>query len=235
MHSRYSLSLIVWCAAVVWAGALPRAFAQDIFVTPIPNVPFSAVVNVERSAVESNGSVVVTKTIRDIHRDSQGRIYNESREFVPVTSAKMPNVERIHLYDPKTRVSTMIDMQGRTFWTRTLNRPPETVPPALTASPSGNTLPQNEFTTKEDLGMHEIDGVLAHGVRETQTIQSHGSGEKELVIADEYWYSDELRINLMIQHNDPRKETVKLTVSQVTRAEPDPAVFEVPRGYQQQK
>jgi hypothetical protein len=211
------------------AIATPAAAAQDIFVTPIPNVPFSGVVNVERSYVRPDGSIVIFKTIREIDRDSRGRIHNESRVFVPVSDTNTPPVVRIHLYDPQTRISTILNPRERTFWTQTVNNPPPTVPPAPRyASAIQQGLPQNEFTREEDLGVHEFEGLLAHGFRETQTLP--GTGE-ETVITDEYWYSDELRINLMIKHSDPRTGTVTLTVTQVARIEPAPSLFEIPDGY----
>lgn len=230
MRLRFSLAAICWLVLLAFAIAAADASAQDIFVTPIPGAPFSGVVNVERSIGQSDGSIVTLKTNRDIGRDSRGRIHNERRTLVPVSSTKTPEVESIHLYDPQTRLSTMLNPQERTFWTETVNRPPSTVPPALLASPTGNNLPQNDFTRQEDLGIHEIEGLAAHGVREIQTIPPE-NGDKEVVITDEYWYSEELRINLMIKHSDPRTGTVTMTVAQVMRTEPDPALFEIPDGY----
>jgi hypothetical protein len=114
----------------------------------------------------------------------------------------------------------------------TVNRPPETVPPALLASPAANSLPQNEFAREEDLGTRQMEGLAVHGVRETQTIPAeNGSTGKEIVITDEYWYSEDLRINLMIKHSDPRTGGVTMTVTQVKRTEPEPALFDVPEGY----
>jgi hypothetical protein len=207
----------------------PPASAQDVFVTPIPNAPFRAVINVERSVVEPDGSVVNLKTIRDISRDSRGRIHNESRLLVPVASTETPGVIRIHLYDPETRISTILNPKEQTFWTMTLNHPPSVVPPSVRyASPTDNGLPQNEFTKEEDLGIHDMEGVPVHGVRESQTMPDEN---KQIVITDEYWYSDDLRMNLMIRHSDPRRGTVTMTVNQVTRTKPDPALFEIPEGY----
>src|SRR5579864_4855485 len=115
--------------------------------------------------------------MRDICRDSRGRIRNESRALVPVSDIKPPQIVSIHLYDPQSRISTMLNPQVRTFWTQTVNHPPATVPPALLdASPTGDTLPQNEFTKKEDLGIRDIEGLPSHGVRETQTIPAESSG-----------------------------------------------------------
>jgi hypothetical protein len=81
-----------------------------------------------------------------------------------------------------------------------------------------------------------MEGVSVHGVRETQTIAVESSGTgAEIVITDEYWYSADLRINLMIKHSDPRTGSVTMTVTQVSRLEPDPAMFEIPEGYKPPK
>jgi hypothetical protein len=217
---------------------VPPSSAQDgpdIFVTPIPNVPFHAFVDVQRSVVQRDGSVQNFKTYREIGRDSHGRIHNEARKLIKASSNKEPKLLHIHLYDPQTRISTMIDPASQTFWTRAVNHPPSTVPPSIRyAGPADNGAPQNEFTKQEDLGMRDIEGVPAHGVRETQVIPAEASETgKEIVITDEYWYSDDLRINLIVQHIDPRTETVTLSVLQITRAEPDQSFFEIPDGYVQ--
>jgi hypothetical protein len=218
---------------IVIAALVPLACAQNIFVTPIPNAPFSAVIDVQRSFVQPDGAVVNVKTLRQIARDGHGRIHNEARELVPVSSSQTPQVRRIHLYDPETRVSAILDPHEKTYWTTIVNRPPATVPPALLdASPVGDMLPANEFTKREDLGMSEMEGVSVHGVRHAQTLPADASGTgKEVVVTDEYWYSEELRINMLIKHNDPRMGSVTMTVTQVSRREPNSGMFEIPPGY----
>lgn len=233
---RFSLTSFSWWVLLAVATAAPGALAQagpDVFVTPIPNAPFSGEIKVERSLVQVGGSIVNLKTMRHIARDSQGRIYNESRELVPVSDTKTPQVVVIHLYDPQTRISARLNPKDRTFWVGTVNHPPATVPPALLqASPTGNNLPQNEFTKEEDLGVNEMEDLPVHGVREIQIIPAEKGGTgKEIVIKDEYWYSDDLRINLVIKHSDPRMGSVTMTVTKVTRTEPDSALFEIPHGY----
>ncbi|MGB6385957.1 MAG: hypothetical protein WBD25_04880 [Terriglobales bacterium] len=233
MRLLFFLPAVSWLVFLAAGITAPDASAQDIFVTPIPNAPFSGVVNVERSRVQDDGSIINFKTIRDISRDGRGRIHNEARVLVPVSDNKTPRVVRIHLYDPQTRISTILNPAERTFWTETVNHPPSTAPPALRyASPTGDGLPQNEFTKEEDLGIQEMEGLAVRGVRESQVIPDENSGTgKEIVITDEYWYSDDLRINLMIRHSDPRRGTVTMTVAQVVRTEPDPSLFQIPDGY----
>ncbi|HKT89162.1 MAG TPA: hypothetical protein VJQ59_12025 [Candidatus Sulfotelmatobacter sp.] len=209
-----------------------RASAQDIFITPIPGVPFSGIIKVERTTVEPDGSIVNFRTTREIGRDGQGRIHNEMRSLLPVGSEDTPKLILIRLYDPRTRESATLDAQKKLFWVRTVNRPPATVPPALIASPTGSTLPQNDFAKQEDLGMHEIGGVLAHGIRQVQPIPAENGG-KGVVVTDETWYSEELRINLIVKHSDPRSGSVNMTVDQISRTEPDAAFFQIPDGYKQ--
>jgi hypothetical protein len=236
MSWRFSLTLGLYLLFLTFVSSPPEARAQtgpDIFVTPIPNSPFTGEIEVERSIVRPDGVVVNMRTARKIGRDNRGRIFNEARTLVPASGGQFPQVETIRLYDPETRISTMLNVHGRTFWTMIVRRPPATMPPALVeATPAGDTLQQNAFTAKEDLGIREIGGVPAHGVRETQKIPVDGKASgQQISVIDEYWYSDDLRINLMIKHSDPRTGSVKMTVGEIQRAEPDPALFEVPAGY----
>ena len=232
LTSLLGVSLLVFLCVTIAAPAAVAQARLDIFVTPVPNAPFSGTINVERSSVQSDGSVINLRTVRDIGRDSRGRIYNESRMLLPATSPEIPQLVGVHLYDPQTRVSTQLNAREHTFTQGTVNRPPETVPPAFLDASQSNPHPQNQFTREDDLGIHEIDGVPVHGVRETQSIPAeNGDPAKAILITDEYWYSEDLRINLVIQHSDPRTGSVTMRLTQVRRTEPDPARFEIPQGY----
>jgi hypothetical protein len=242
MRCRFSLSAVCFVAAFVavtfLAAGSQAASAQprlDVFVTPFPNAPFSGVIQVQRTFVDQNGTASSYKTMREIGRDTQGRIFNEVRTLEPLSFTGQPDVRGILIYDPQTRTSTHLNPQARTFTTGTVNRPPETVPPALLyASPTGTNLPQNPYLKEEDLGVHEIDGVSAHGVRETQIIPADNSGAgREIQVTDEFWYSPDLRINLIIRHNDPRTGSVTMTVTQITRTDPDSSRFKIPEDYKQ--
>jgi len=230
MRWLFSFLVVIFAAMVMVSGARAQG-GPDIFVTPIPNNPFTGKVEVARSTVQKDGSVVKLATAREIGRDSHGRIFNEMRTLVPAGSNNSPEVIGVHIYDPQTRISTMVYDRARIYRRNTVNRPPEMVPPSFLSASSGlNTLPQNQFTREDDLGNKIMDGLPVHGVRQSQTLPA-ANGGKDIVITDEYWYSEDLRINLMIKHNDTRKGGVTMSVTQVNRAEPDPARFEIPEGY----
>ena len=105
------------------ATVLPTTAQTNIFLTPVPNAAFTAVVEVQRTRIRPDGSVFSLKSIRNMARDGIGRIHNESRTFVPATSTTTPEIVHIHLYDPRTRVSTELDARTRTVYTETMSHP----------------------------------------------------------------------------------------------------------------
>src|SRR5450755_12259 len=117
MHKIISLIALLFALTVV-----PTVSAQgpDIFVTPIPNNPFTGTVNVQRLNINADGAKVALKNVREIGRDSRGRIFNEMRTAVAATSNESPERTGVHIYDPETRVSTVINDQQHIFFKNTV-------------------------------------------------------------------------------------------------------------------
>jgi TonB family protein len=206
---------------------------SGIFLPPVPGAPFSGVIVVERTIVPAGGGPALNlKTVREVARDSQGRIHNVFRQLVPASDNSEPPIVRIHLYDPQSRSYTYLYPQQKTYRTGTVNHPPAAEPADLIASPAGSSAPLNQFTKEEDLGTQSIHGVSAHGVRQVQTIPAASSNTgQEIVLTDEYWYSEDLHMNVAVKHDDPRTGRVNMTLTQVTRTEPDPSIFQIPDDY----
>jgi hypothetical protein len=223
----------IFCSALLIFAVLPSGVAQNtsgIFVPPVPDAPFTGVIKVDRTIVHPDGKVESLKTIRDTARDSRGRLYNVFRALVSSDFAGTPPTIRVHFYDPQTRNYAYLYPNRHTYLTGTVNHPPAAEPADLIASPAGTSVPLNQFTKQEDLGTQSVEGITAHGVRETQTIPG-GSTGSEVVLTDEYWYSDDLHMNVMVKHNDPRKGSVTMTLTQAARTDPDPSLFQIPEGY----
>ena len=218
---------------LAFAVLIPVAAAQTrgVFVTPIPNVPLLAVVNTQSSQILKDGSTLNRKTLSAIARDGHGRIFNERRPLIPASETATPPILSIHIYDPQTRMNTFIDPQNRVAWQSTLNRPPSSVPPEAGSIPLVGSSPPSQYIKEEDLGTRRMEGVDVHGTRDTQTISAEANGGKEITVVDEYWYSEDLRLNMLAIHKDPRTGEQTTTVTQLDRGEPDPAIFEIPSGY----
>ena len=52
-----------------------------------------------------------------------------------------------------------------------------------------------------------------------------------LVSTREFWYSPDLQVNLAITRKDPRTGTQVIRVGDLSRNEPDPALFKIPAGF----
>jgi hypothetical protein len=84
----------------------------------------------------------------------------------------------------------------------------------------------------EDLGLSTIENIDVKGTRRTVTIPAQASGTgADLTIVDEYWYSEDLHVNLVLRHNDPRTGDQTVALADLKREEPSPEFFEVPEGY----
>jgi hypothetical protein len=99
--------------------------------------------------------------------------------------------------------------------------------------PGGRVERMPDFKTeKESLGKQSFDGVEAEGTRNTVLIPAGAIGnERAIQIVSERWYSAELQTVVMSRHSDPRFGETSYRLTNINRAEPDRALFEVPAGY----
>ncbi len=268
-----------------------QTVVPGIFVTPIPNAPFTATVDILSHEKLPNGTENVRTTSAQIARDSSGRIYNERRQLVPLTFKGQPMLLSAHIFDPATRLNIFLTPQTRIareailapaaaarqepttpplprFPTPLLQRSPTPPLPrryqpepdpdysGVTEQPSG---PRNEIglhhvspepiaaepdsaasaphaaapTYKQiDLGNQDIDGTTLHGTEKQTTIPAELSTTGQpITITDEYWYSPDLAVYLIIKHNDPRTGEQIVAVTHIDRHEPPSTQFAVPATY----
>jgi hypothetical protein len=188
-----------------------------VFVTPVAGAPFSATVEIKSEVSLPDGSVVTKHTINQIARDSSGRIRNERRSLVPESFQGNPMLLEVHIFDPETRLNTFYEPATRIARQRVLP-----------------TLPRSGHRSAkmEDLGVNTVQGYAAKGSRSTFTLPAQVSSTgKPVEVTDDYWYSEDLHIDLLIRHTDPRSGVQTVQLTSINRDEPPPALFEVPAGY----
>ncbi|HEV2963404.1 MAG TPA: hypothetical protein VG649_16365 [Candidatus Angelobacter sp.] len=220
--------------ALLVAPVLAQEGMNGVFVTPVANAPFSAVVILQSTKPLPDGTTQRFKSINNIARDSHGRIYNERRQLMPLSFTGTPALLSGHIFDPETRINIFLNpfqhiarqtiLKGPAPNWDEIPAPPAKVPVAAKTGENGPRV--------EDLGTQVLDNVTVHGQRFTSTIPAAVSGaDKPLVVTHEYWYSEELHLNMLIKHNDPRIGEQTFTVKQVKRDDPDPQMFKVPSDY----
>jgi len=84
----------------------------------------------------------------------------------------------------------------------------------------------------EDLGSQTMEGVMVNGVRTTRTIPAGQIGnERPITIVTEVWTSPELKTVVYSKRSDPRMGEQTFRLTNITRTEPNPALFTVPADF----
>jgi hypothetical protein len=206
----------------------PQIHIDGVWVTPVPNAPFTATVQIVSHSRLPDGTEHVVKTENHIARSSSGRIRNERRRLVPASYTAEPMLVSAHLYDPNTRVNIFTDPATRIARQTILPTPPPT--PAAQMAP--NQVRNRPGVTETQLGDQTMDGVRLVGTRKTHVVPANLSGTGEAVtVTDDYWYSPDLFVYLIIRHDDPRSGEQLVAVTKIQRGEPSEELMRVPDGY----
>jgi hypothetical protein len=209
----------------------------------VTNRPYSATVKTTAVQKLADGTTITKVRTTKEARDSEGRTMHQF-------SIERPNGEPTMLdtgvVDPVNQTRTHWTDLSKTATVMHFPQPQSTppTPPVVLGSgvgsgegplPEASTLQMRasqEKVEREQLGGKTIAGVYAEGIRITRTIPEGAEGnDRPMVRVDETWRSPELRIALFSINSDPRTGTRTTEVTELDRAEPDPAVFQVPEGY----
>jgi hypothetical protein len=206
----------------------PQVHIDGVWVTPIPDAPFTATVQIVSHTKLPDGTEHVVKTENTIARSSSGRIRNERCTLVPASLSGKPRLLSAHIYDPNTRINIFTDtathIARQTVLPQPLRTPAVQAPPAQQRTPPG--------VTETPLGDQTLDGVQLTGKRKTRIIPAGRSGTGQPVtITDDYWYSPDLSIYLIIRHDDPRTGEQLVAVTHIERGEPAAELLTVPDDY----
>jgi len=195
----------------------PITEVSGVFVTPVAGIPFSATVAIDSQQNLPDGTAVVKRTQALIARDSQGRIRNERRMLVTESFRGTPPLLSVHIFDPATRISS--------FYTPGSGIVRQTILPSRPAA-------DPSYPGAEDLGYTTLNGMEAKGTRITRTIPAQIAGTgKPVLVTDEFWYSEELHMNILERHLDPRSGEQTVAILSIQREEPPASLFEMPAGY----
>lgn len=204
-----------------------RFHVDGIQIRPVAGKPFFGRDNIEWTRTLEDGSVVKTHLYAALARDSQGRIYRENRKFVPGDSDQEPRRTDLTISDPVTHTRTNCILARRQctitgYFAST----------TFTPQPTGAFDNGTRVLARESLGSDTFDGLIVVGTRETTTINAGVVGNSQpLATTREFWYSPDLQVNLSVTRKDPRNGTQVIRVVDLSRTEPDAAMFEVPAGF----
>jgi hypothetical protein len=219
--------------------------------------PYSADATTEFNQVLGDGNRIYRKTTARLYRDSQGRTRREQPIAAETSAGQMviisdPVAGLNYALSPSMQTAQKASRSVVKFVTsknmisddtasvkiaRDVVGPPisANTTEGLAGSSIVNFEPRLEGTSqekKESLGIQVIEGVPAEGTRTTVTIPAGAIGNQlPIEIVSERWYSPDLELILMSRQSDPRVGETVYRVTNLTRGEPSPSLFEVPANY----
>jgi hypothetical protein len=204
-----------------------RFRVHGIEVLPATERPFSARDSIVWTRNLEDGSKVTTYLYATVARDSQGRIYRERRSFVPANAYEQSRQIELILLDPVAHTRTTCTVKTRRCLITGYHASPSFVPPQDGLLDKGT-----RYLSRQSLGTGVVDDLNVVGTRETLSISAGAVGNTQPLLATrEFWYSPELQVNLSVTRKDPREGTQVLQLVDLSLAEPDPAMFQIPAGF----
>jgi hypothetical protein len=205
----------------------------------VKGAPYQAEATTEITQRLADGNRIVRKTTSSVARDSEGRTRREGglAALGPFPGGHQPP-RHVFIQDPVAGVAWVLEPDEKVA--RKLPRPGDLHegPPPV---PGGGTMFEKRIQKRkermskgesESLGTQTLEGVEVEGTRRRFSIPAGEIGnEKPIEVVSERWYSKELQTVVMSRHDDPRMGETTYRLTNLTRGEPDHALFEVPSNY----
>jgi hypothetical protein len=221
-------------AAVVMQDGGVDQVLQSIYIPPIPNAPFTAIVHTQWIRPLLDGGTYTVVNQRQVARDRAGRIYEERWLLVPKDGKWKSRMNVIQIADPVAHTL---------YNCFTLETPHRCRVESFTDSPTANYQPSvapsgplpngDGFQIHEDLGIQVIEGIETHGIRDTMTYNPGVIGnDRPFDRSREFWFAANLGINMRSQITAPEFGKEVFTLTDVSTADPDPKLFQIPDGFE---
>jgi hypothetical protein len=197
--------------------------ADNLYVPPKPGEPFTGKSTVMWSSPDGSRSQFAFMSM--LARESSGKLYFESRRRMSESGEIQPRWNFI-IIDPKEETRTVCYVSTKTCRINAFRR--------ITYADSERVEDVGRATTREtaNLGTSVIDALTVEGRRETTSVAAGAyNNSKPLVITREVWHSPELDLDVAITKSDPRSGTFARKIEIVSRGEPDPEYFTIPKDY----
>lgn len=217
---------------------------------PVVGSPVSYEEVSQSSRLLADGTHITQKT-RTVYfyRDSLGRTRTERKLFDGMTSGDWPSgITLIEIRDPVLDVQYIFDTRNQVAYRVPLTfRPPRgssggalvanSSPQTKTAPPVQAVAVRNDAlrpqSTTESLGTDIMEGVSVEGHRTTRIFSVGSVGnDRPITETSEHWYSPDLHADILEKSSSLLNGDFTFRLANISRAEPDPVLFQVPAGYQ---
>ena len=214
----------------------------------VTGAPYSAQAVTQFNQTLADGNHIQRTTTASVARDSQGRTRTErSLAAIGRLAGSGAASKSVFINDPVAGMSYMLDATSHTarqIPSMSNRHQPSSDQPAGSGQSQAGTESMRQSMRKramanvrtDDLGSQVIDGVTVQGKRITRTVPAAQAGsDRDIEVVTETWTSPDLQMVVMSKTSDPRFGDSVYKLTNISRAEPDPALFSVPADYQIQQ
>jgi hypothetical protein len=221
----------------------------------VTGVPYSAEQVTEHVQTLADGTRITQPSQKVmLYRDSQGRTRTE-RTFPQPAGTGVVGPSIIEIADAASGTFYNLDPRSRIARKMSVPAAPPPLPPPPPGSgigspsrvnrvasptviatpsisgPDGQT--QRPQFSRESLGTQTIEGILAEGSRTTVVYPIGAFGnDRPITTVSESWMSPELKMVVLSKNSDPRSGETTTRLTNISRAEPDPSLFQIPSDYE---
>jgi hypothetical protein len=216
----------------------------------VTGAPYSAVEITEHVQTLADGTHITQPSQKvTFYRDSQGRTRVERSSLSPLGASVAADAgpSFVEISDDVTGVRYTLDVKNHTarkIVARFADPPPQRLN-VVPGSASSKIVPANRSIlssdqqqlrpqfSSESLGTQIIEGVMAEGSRTTVVYPVGFMGnDRPITTTSETWTSAELKRTVLSKNSDPRSGESTIRLTNISRAEPDPSLFQVPSDYE---
>jgi hypothetical protein len=234
------------------AGFSPPRFAMPA----VAGAPYSAEQVSEHTQTLNDGThISQPSSSMRMYRDSAGRTRTE-RPFMlpPQVQPDAPSIVEIN--DPVSGFQYILDSVSRVAHRSVL--PPPNVAAASSTGATNRVVtgaiggapsisfasvtegpaphagaPMRPDFSSQSLGTQMMNGLLVEGKLTTTTYPVGAMGnDRPIVATSEVWMSPDLKLMVLAKFSDPRTGERTTRLANISRADPDPRLFQVPPDYQ---
>ena len=228
-------ALLALAASPAWRICLAQSASATASapaaITGCTGLPYSAKETQTEIKTEADGTTTEHSHIQLVWRDAGGRTRHE---MIWKTRTGEESKERyVSVYEPVKRVRWNWYYGGSSKKVAFVQPFQEHEGPASCPVPPGFQVKHNpgDFTM-EILPPTTINGIPVAHNRNSKVVPAGKDGnDHEFTIAREWWISSELGVIMRHTIEDPRTGKIVTELSDVSRAVPEPALFQVPEGY----
>jgi hypothetical protein len=197
----------------------------------VTGAPYTATATNTFTQTLATGNTIQRTTTATVARDSSGRTYEQqTMTGGPLASSNGPTTFTF-ISDPVGGYSYVLNATTKVATRRALHAPPANGSQPQGFPPPGER-PGRPNMVENDLGTNMVNGVTAQGRTSTHTIPAGTIGNAQPITAtSETWMSPDLHVVVSAKRHDPRTGDSVYALTNIQRAEPAAALFQVPSDY----